>query len=83
MTDTIRSQDALITLAADNTAGAISAQDLRDVIISTAPIRGTADPSAGAGVAAGLCSLYCRTNGAAGELWFKTGAADTAWSKIV
>ncbi len=83
MTDTIRSQDVLLTAAADNTTGAYTLQNQRDVIISTAPIRGTADPSAGAGVAAGLCSFYCRTNGAAGELWFKTGAANTAWTKLV
>jgi hypothetical protein len=83
MTDTIRTQADLLALAADNTTGAISAQDLRDIIISAAPIRGTADPSAAAGVAAALCSVYMRTNAAVGELWFKTGAADTAWTKIV
>jgi len=83
MTDTVRTQADLLALAADNTTGAISAQDLRDFIISAAPIRGTADPSAAAGVAAALCSLYCRTNGAAGELWYKTGAANTAWTKII
>jgi hypothetical protein len=46
------------------------------------PMFGTADPSAGAGVAGPLCAQYSRTNGAAGELWFKTGAADTAWTKV-
>lgn len=82
MTDTVRTQADLLALAADNTTGNISAQDLRDLIISTAPIRGTADPSAGAGVAAEAGTLYVRNNAGTYELWFKTGAADTAWSKI-
>jgi hypothetical protein len=44
---------------------------------------GTADPSAGAGVAANIGSQYTRDNAGTGELWFKTGAADTDWSQIV
>ncbi len=83
MTDTIRSQDVLLTAAADNTVGDYSLQDLRDVIISTAAIRGTADPSAGAGVAADAGTLYVRNNAGTYELWFKTAAGNTAWSKIL
>lgn len=44
---------------------------------------GSADPSAGAGVAAPLASHFMRQNGVVGELWVKTGAADTAWTKVV
>lgn len=41
---------------------------------------GEAAPSAGAGViSAFLGSLYIRTTG---ELWIKTGAGDTAWTKL-
>ena len=42
---------------------------------------GTADPSAGAGVSAPVSALYHRNNAGVGELWVKTGAADTAWTK--
>ena len=42
---------------------------------------GTADPSAGAGVASPIGSIYGRNNSGVGELWLKTGAADTAWTK--
>lgn len=45
-------------------------------------LSGTAAPSAGAGVAATIGSLYGRDNGGAGELWVKTGAADTAWTQM-
>lgn len=38
MPDTVRSRDELITLYADNTAGAISAQDGRDLIMSSVPV---------------------------------------------
>ena len=41
---------------------------------------GTADPSAAAGVAASEGSLYLRYVSANGQLWVKTGAADTAWT---
>lgn len=44
---------------------------------------GTADPSAGGGVAAPIGSSYIRDNSGTGELWFKTGAADTAWTQVV
>jgi len=43
---------------------------------------GTAAPSGGAGVAATIGSLYGRDNGGVGELWVKTGAADTAWTQV-
>lgn len=40
----------------------------------------TSDPSAGAGVPAPISSVGLRDNSGAGELWLKTGAADTAWT---
>ncbi|HUW11881.1 MAG TPA: hypothetical protein VM537_19295, partial [Anaerolineae bacterium] len=43
------------------------------------------DPSAGGGVAANAGSLALRDvagAGTSGELWVKTGAADTAWTKL-
>lgn len=43
-------------------------------------LEGTADPSAGAGVAAPISSLYSRNNAGTGETWQKTGAAATAWA---
>lgn len=46
-------------------------------------VSGTADPSAGAGVVAALGSSYHRANGAAGEFWVKTGAGNTAWTKVI
>jgi hypothetical protein len=45
-------------------------------------LAGTADPSAGGGVAAAEGSIYLRYGAGAGELWLKTGAADTAWTQI-
>ena len=44
---------------------------------------GTADPSAGAGIPANILSTYRRDNAGTGELWFKTGAADTDWTQVV
>jgi hypothetical protein len=43
---------------------------------------GTADPSAGAGVASAIGSLYMRDNSGAGELWVKTAASNTSWTKV-
>jgi hypothetical protein len=43
---------------------------------------GTADPSAGAGVAAPIGATYRRNNSGAGELWFKTAAGATAWTRV-
>jgi hypothetical protein len=43
---------------------------------------GTTNPSALGGVAADVGSLYHRDNAGAGELYLKTGAADTAWTQI-
>ena len=40
---------------------------------------GAADPSAGAGVEAPVCSLYLKTDD--GALWRKTGAGDTSWTQ--
>lgn len=41
--------------------------------------QGTDDPTSGAGEAAPVGSLFLRTNG---ELYQKTGAADTAWTQL-
>lgn len=46
-------------------------------------VAGTVDPSAGGGVAAPVGSQYSRDNSGVGELWFKTGGAATAWTKVV
>jgi hypothetical protein len=43
-------------------------------------IKGTDNPSAGAGVPASEGSTYQRFVAGSGQLWIKTGAADTAWS---
>ena len=43
---------------------------------------GTAVPSGGTGVVANEGSLYLRDGGALGELYLKTGAANTAWSLV-
>lgn len=43
MADTIRTKSELVTLYADNTSGAISAQDGRDFIVSSMPIIKSAD----------------------------------------
>lgn len=45
-------------------------------------IAGTADPTAGGGVAAQLASFYLRQNAGVGSAWLKVGAANTAWSQI-
>lgn len=45
-------------------------------------IAGSADPSAGAGVAAPEGSLYMRDTAGAGQVWYKFGAADTAWTQF-
>jgi len=41
-----------------------------------------ADPSAGGGTAAPIGSLAMYDSGVLGELYIKTGAADTAWTKV-
>lgn len=43
---------------------------------------GSTDPSAGGGVAAAAPRIGVRLNAGATELWLKTGAGDTAWTKI-
>jgi hypothetical protein len=45
-------------------------------------LAGTVDPSAGGGVAAPEGSIYLRYVGAAGETWYKQGAANAAWVQI-
>jgi hypothetical protein len=43
-------------------------------------LSGTVDPTAGGGVPAPLGSVYCRNVAAAGQVFLKTGAADTDWT---
>jgi hypothetical protein len=46
---------------------------------------GQSDPSAGAGVAAPVSSIFFRDSGGSGttgELWLKTGVANTAWEQF-
>jgi hypothetical protein len=45
-------------------------------------LAGTADPSAGAGLAAPEGSLYYRFGAGAGQTWYKEGAANTAWQQL-
>lgn len=52
-------------------------EQLNDVLL----LQGSADPSAGAGVAAPIGSKYWRGTGTAGD-FTKTGAADTAWTGV-
>jgi hypothetical protein len=56
--------------------------DLTTPTAESTIIVGTADPSAGGGVIQPLGSLYLRKNDTAGELWCKTGAGNTAWTKV-
>lgn len=42
----------------------------------------SADPTAGAGIAAAVGSVGVRSNAGAGEMWLKTGAGDTAWEQL-
>lgn len=65
--------EATATLAV---TGALTAGTLNGVGLLT----GTADPSAGAGVAATRPALYVRTG--TDQLWLKTGAGDTNWTQI-
>jgi hypothetical protein len=44
-------------------------------------LAGTADPSAASGVAAKEGSIYLRYGAGAGQIWFKTAAADTGWTQ--
>jgi hypothetical protein len=46
-------------------------------------LAGAQDPSAGAGVAADPGATFHRDNAGTGELWLKTGVADTAWTKVL
>lgn len=46
-------------------------------------LAGEDDPSAGAGVAATQPALYARTTGGVSTWYFKEGAADTAWIRVV
>lgn len=45
-------------------------------------IKGTVDPSAGAGVPAAEGSIFQRQVVGAGTLWVKTGSLDTAWTLV-
>lgn len=41
------------------------------------------DPSSGGGIVAPIGSIGVRSNSGAGELWLKTGAGNTAWTKLL
>lgn len=43
----------------------------------------SAAPNTGGGILAGVASICFRSNGGVGELWLKTGAGNTAWTKIL
>lgn len=58
----------------------VSADQIRLNLIDI--LSGTADPSAGGGVAAQIASQYQRQNLGVGETWLKTGAANTAWTQL-
>lgn len=45
-------------------------------------LSGAADPSAASGLAAPEGSVYMRTTATAGQVWIKTGAADTGWTRL-
>jgi hypothetical protein len=72
-TNTIRFPNGSVT---DDGSGVVS-------VAFEVDLRGTADPSAGGGVAAAIGTMYRRDNAGTGELWFKTGAADTDWTQVV
>jgi hypothetical protein len=61
------------------TPAPLTAQSIQ--FLSAKLFDGNADPSAGGGVAAPIGTLYLRTG--TGQIWQKTGAADTAWTKLV
>lgn len=57
--------------------------DVSGTPIDTEQLNGSVDPSAGGGVAADTGSIYFRNNGGtSGEAWIKSGASNTAWSRI-
>jgi hypothetical protein len=67
MADTMRSLSALTTLLADNAAGDISAQDLRDAVISTLP----------PGYAAAYISASTATDPADNSTWIQVAGTWT------
>lgn len=58
-------------------ASEYTAQSFAFDVTGVQQLSGAADPSAGAGVAAAIGSIYQRTDG---NLWQKTGALDTQWT---
>lgn len=65
--------------------GALTARQL-DAQVTWSPssgysLRGTADPTAGAGIVAFEGTVYVRI-GATDQLWVKTGPANTAWTNV-
>lgn len=65
-------QDGNAKMIAPN--GVLRYPDLKDVRTLSV------DPTAGAGIPAEAGTIGMRKNTATGELWIKTGAADTAWT---
>ncbi len=68
-------------LAATNGQAAF-AELVADIANVPSLLVGTADPSAGGGVAHPQPALYLRNNAGATELWVTTGAGATAWAKV-
>ena len=77
------SQAAEVTCNGGSGGGAAGTISITTGGLTFSVIGGTADPSAGGGVAADVASLYARNDSGTGELWVKTGSSDTAWTQVV
>jgi hypothetical protein len=55
----------------------------RPAATAAAIFAGSDDPSSGDGLAAAQPAMYVQTTGGVSTMWLKTGAADTAWTKMV
>lgn len=81
----LASDPAYIQASGDDvTMGGVLTQDVGGIFVKR--LAGTDDPSAASGVAANVASVYLRNvggSGVTGEMWVKTGALDTDWTKVV
>ena len=73
MVDTARSQSAILTLMADNTTGDISAQDMRDFVVSTTPGHGSFSVTSSAETTISATGAYVK---AAGTTTLVSGASN-------
>lgn len=81
--DTNMVTDGALAAPISTTAGQTVHQALADITAYVGHILiGTADPTAGGGVAHPQPALYLRDNAGVTELWTPTGAGTTAWQKI-